>query len=114
MFIKKSNGKVFGANLTAAEQKALDIEIRKRMAEFNRNNINELDAVILWTLHDKFGFGRRRLRRFYDAFFVSLHELCERYEMKENEQIWLCTQKLKDYGVDIQEWNHDILNGVKR
>ena len=114
MFVKKSGKKVFGANLTSAESKALDIEIKKRIAEFNKKNINEMDAVILWTLHDKFGFGKRRLRKFYDAFFVSIHELCSRYEMDENDQIWLCTQKLKDYGVDIQEWNHDILNGVKR
>lgn len=29
MIVKKSNGRVYGANLTAAEKKAMDLEIQR-------------------------------------------------------------------------------------
>ena len=36
MIVKKSGGKVIGAHLTNAEKKAMDIEIMKDIAEFDR------------------------------------------------------------------------------
>ena len=36
MKIKKSGGKIFGAELTAAERKAMDVEIRRELDEYNR------------------------------------------------------------------------------
>lgn len=68
MHIKKAGGKVYGAVLTAAEKKAMDIEIQKELAEYDRKHIAEIDATILWVLHEQFGFGAQRLRTYYDAF----------------------------------------------
>ena len=36
MIIKKSGKNIFGAELTVAERKAMDIEIQKEIAEFNQ------------------------------------------------------------------------------
>ena len=36
MRIKKSGGKISGAELTSAEKKAMDVEIRRELDEYNR------------------------------------------------------------------------------
>ena len=100
MLIKKSGGRIFGAQLTAAEKKAMDIEIQKEIAEFNQKNETEIDAAILWVLHEQFGFGKKRLKRFYDHFIPAYRGLIERYEMLD-EGAWICTRLLKDIGVDM-------------
>lgn len=108
MIVKKSHGKIFGAQLTAAEQKALDIEIAKNFAEYDRKNTDEIDAVILWILRSEFGFEYDMLKQFHDRFVPALEDLCKRYEMGGREdEIWLCTHKLKEDGIDIEEWNRE-------
>lgn len=105
MQVKKIGGKVYGATLTAAEQKAMNMEIQKQIAEYDRKNIMEMDSIVLWQLHEQFGFGPKRLKRFFDNFIPAMEELVERYEMEDSDQIWLCTHKLKEYGIDIEEWS---------
>ena len=64
----KSNGIITGAKLSKAEQKALDIEVRKAIAEMDDANTREFDAMVLWILHEQFGFGPKRLKKFHDSF----------------------------------------------
>ena len=104
----KINGKIFGAKLTAAEEKALNMTVRQKLAEHDRQNCNEIDAMILYILHTEFGFGEKRLRQFYDTFVPAINELCNRYEMEACDNPWLCTHKLKEHGIDIEAWNADI------
>ena len=87
------------------QKKAMDIEIRRQLAEYDLKHANELDAMILWHLHEEFGFGPKRLKQFYDTFAVRLDELIKHYEMTDSDMVWLCTYKLKQYGIDIEEWN---------
>lgn len=54
---------MFGASLTAAEKKAMDLEIQRELAEYDRKHLAEMDALILWVLHEQFGFGAKRLAR---------------------------------------------------
>ena len=54
MQVKKAGGKVYGAILTAAEKKAMDLEIQRELAEYDRKHIAEIDATILWVLHEQF------------------------------------------------------------
>lgn len=105
MRIKKAGGKVYGAELTAAEKKAMNMEIQRQLAEYDIKNANELDAMILWHLHEEFGLGPKRLKQFYDTFVPQLDALVERYMMDDSDKVWLCTYNLKQYGIDIEEWN---------
>lgn len=130
MEVLKHNGKVYGARLTAAEKQALQLEcdriiaeeranleeyrrkliedILKDLADFNDKNLKEIDAMILWELHEQLGFGHTRLRQFYDRFHANMKALGERYEMPTSEEkIWLCTHKLKEYGIDLDEWEKE-------
>lgn len=110
MIVKKIANKVYGAQFTANEQKALDIEINKQMAEIVRKNANEIDAMFLWYLHEKYGFGHERLKQAHHDFKPKLDAMCKRYEMEtDDEKIWLCTKKLSDYGIDIEAWNAEVV-----
>lgn len=109
MLIKKSAGKIFGADLTASERKAMEMEIKRQMAEYDRKNIMEIDALILWELHEQLGFGEKRLKQFYDAFNERFYELIRRYEMEDSDGVWLCTKKLKDLGIDLEAWEKESM-----
>lgn len=47
MRIKKAGGKVFGAVLTAAEKKAMDMEINRQIVEADRRYADDIDAMVL-------------------------------------------------------------------
>jgi len=104
---KKAGGRIFGVQFNAKEQKAIDEEILRQCAEYDLKNADEIDALVLWLLHEKFGFGKKRLRAFYDYFSTEIKALVNRYEMDADDSVWLCTRKLKDYGIDISEWNKE-------
>lgn len=107
MRIKKAAGKVYGAAMTVAEKKAMNLEIQRQLAEYDKKHATEIDALILWVLHSEFGFGEKRLRRFYDRFNKAIAELLERYVMEENDKVWLCTYLLKQYGIDLEKWSEE-------
>lgn len=115
MMIKQVGKIVLGAELNPKEQQALDIEIRKATAEFTRAHSDEIDAMFLWWLHEKLGFGYERLKNFHHEFGPQILALCDRYEMNEDgDDIWLCTKKLKDYDsrIDIRAWNDEVLKEI--
>lgn len=105
MQVKKSGGKIIGAHMTNAEKKAMDMEIRRQMAEFDRENADNVDAMILWHLHEEFGWGKKRLMKFYETFSARMKEMQDYYEFEEEKMPWLYTEKLKRYGIDIRELN---------
>ena len=82
---------------------------REAVDEVNRQNEEELDAMVLYILHEEFGFGEKRLRRFYDRFYKGLRDLGSRYAMEEyDERIWLCKRKLREEcGIDISKWGKE-------
>lgn len=48
MRIKKAGGKVFGAVLTAAERKAMDMEINRQIVEADRRYADDIDAMEMY------------------------------------------------------------------
>lgn len=104
MFFKKSGKTIFGVELNTAEEKALEMEVRRELAEYDRKHKLELISVILWQLHIQLGLGPQRLKEFYDNFDPALEALISRYELEETDDIWLCTHKLKEYGIDVEKW----------
>lgn len=104
MIVKKTGGCIIGADLTAAEKKALHMEIHRQVAEFDRENQVNVEACILWALHELLGFGPKRLRRFYLGFIRYYSALLDHYEM-EDGNAYLALRALKDYGVDVEAWH---------
>lgn len=109
MYFKRRGSTVFGVQLNANEEKVLDAEIQKQLRDFDRRNTNEIDATILWQLHVQLGFGAKRLKDFHSSYAKEFDALMERYGATERgECAWLCTYKLKEIGVDIEEWNKEL------
>lgn len=107
MYIKAVGGKIFGAELTAAEKKAMDLEIRRQIAEYDKKHERDLEAAALWVLHDIFGFGKERLKKFYAGFSESIEDLIMHYEMDNSDGPWLCEKKLNDLGINLDEWKKE-------
>lgn len=115
MTFKKAGSKIYGVDFNKKEQEAINAEIQLQCADYDRKNVLEIDAIILWLLHENFGFGMKRLRRFFDLFATEIAALCNRYEMEKKDSVWLCTYKLKEYGLDIEQWNkEDENNGSQK
>ena len=77
MKVKKAGKRVFGAVMSAAEKKAMDMEIQRQLAEYDRKHIREIDALVLWELREQLGFGNKRLKKFYDNFSRGIEAFSE-------------------------------------
>ena len=108
MQIKKAGGRVYGATLTNAEKKAMNMDIQRQLAEMDKKNKEEVDATVLYILMTEFGFGKKRLRRFHDIFDERITALVTRYQMSSDDDVWLCTEMLKRRGIDINQWNKEL------
>ena len=106
MRVKKAGGKVFGAVLTAAEKKAMEMEINRQIVEADRRYADDIDAMVLYTLHAHLGFGMKRLRKFHDAFSAEHDRRIQYYQMPD-DYTWLCKEMLKRIGVDVEAWNRE-------
>lgn len=107
MTVKMIGGKVYGANLTAKEREAINIEINKEIRLRSEQYANDVDAAILYQLREQLGFGKKRLRKFYDGWKATHNNLLEHYEMDKDDSTWLFMKKLKDIGADVEEWNKE-------
>lgn len=108
MKVKKYGGKVFGAELTAAEKKAMNLEIQRQLAEYDEKHRLEIDAMALWILHTEFGFGPTRLKRFHRGFGKAYNDLIAGYGTDDPDAIWKYDKKLAEYGVNLKEWEEDV------
>ena len=113
MRVKQHHGQVFGADLNAKERLAMNIEINRQIVEAERKYANDVDAMILYTLHVHLGFGKKRLRRFWEAFQREHKALIEHYQMPD-DGAWLCQRKLTDIGVNVEEWNKEVNDDIEQ
>lgn len=105
MRVKKFNGKPYGVDFTAAERKAMNLEINRQIVEKNEQYKEDFDAMVLYVLMTKYGWKRKRLRKFWNAFVEAHTALKEFYLMDEpGDNAWLAHRKLKEIGVDIHQW----------
>lgn len=93
--------------MTAEQRKIMKAEIRKELAEHDRQHALEIDAIVLWVLHETFGFGEKRLKQYFDEFGKQLDKLREYYVMDEEDEAWLCSYKLKQAGIDLETWERE-------
>lgn len=94
--------------LSPAQERAMKKEIHRQCSAYWEKHELELMAMILWQLHEQEGWGPKRLKRFFMSFTPTLDSLLHRYEMEtDEEKFWLCTRKLKDIGVNLEEWQKE-------
>ena len=96
-------------------------EARREVFEQKRCLDDDFDAAVLWALHQAFGFGADRLRRFYDAFIANYDEMRAYYlgtdadgeEVVDGTVAFACKAHLLRIGVDVAEWNKEITRRKK-
>ena len=97
---------------TAAKQSATERDMRRTvLREINTELTRATErffedetSVILWVLHETFGMGRDRLRRFYDNYAKVNSQLKDHYSMNDSDMHYMTRRLLKDIGVDLDEW----------
>lgn len=113
MTFKKSGKTIFGMSLNAAEQKFLDQEIQRQYSEYLRDHEVAIEAQLLWFMHVHEKHGVKRLKDDFRVFAPLIGELIQAYEMADKDGGWLCVNRLKAMGVDIQEWKKELEQNEK-
>lgn len=90
--------------LSANQRRLINRELKLQVSEITEENFSNTIATFLYTLHLYSGWGKKRLRDFYTEFDKLHAELLEWYKLPNTDDGWLCKKKLKDIGVDIDEW----------
>lgn len=93
---------------TAKEEKRMNDAIREQILEMETQFSDDHDAVMLWTAHLEFGFGKKRLKRLHKRFYQLHKLLIEHYESaKVQDYGFVCRRNLLSIGVDIAAWNRE-------
>ena len=112
MRVKKLRGKPYGVELTVAERKAMILEINRQIAEKDEKYTEDIDAMVLYVLLSHYGWKKKRLRKFWNAFIREHQALRDHYSMNDpGDSAWLAHRKLKEIGVDIHQWYKEDENG---
>lgn len=106
MIFHKCHGQIYKVELTPKEQKALDEESRRYILAKHSEFVDDVDYMIMSILHNHFGFGLSRLRRFYDAFHADNDALVKHYEMSD-AGVYIAREKMNKIGCDIEKWNRE-------
>lgn len=106
MIFHKCNGQIYKVELTPKEQKAMDEHINQQIIERHREFTDDFDYMVMKLLHDHFGFGLTRLRRFYEAFTADNDALIKHYEMSD-AGVYVARKEMNEIGCNIEKWNSE-------
>lgn len=106
---KKHGKKIFGVYFTADEQRVINEEIdrqwKEATIEYDKKHQMEICALVLWVLYEHFGFREKRLKKMFLHFDEYVADMLKRYQMTgPDDDVWLCTRRLKKAGYDIEAW----------
>ena len=79
-------------------------EATKQVQEILLRRCIDLDTVVMWILHRKFGFGNERCKRFFDAYKPVTDSFSERYG---SDKYTILRNDLMRDGIDIERWERE-------
>lgn len=100
-------------NLSQVEKEAAEKEIRRIMAEWVEEHKYDIDKIALYILHEHFGFGQKRCRRFWELMQGIRDELNERY-CGMGDLDFQCDISLNDAGINVEKWDRELQYGNNR
>ena len=86
----------------ASQRKALRQECVKEFDRLLEKYNRQVAVQILYLLHTDYGFGNERLAKFADKLKQMQIDLEDKYEMGNDCMWWLCEQKLKESGINVE------------
>jgi hypothetical protein len=84
----------------------MDEHINQQIIERHREFTDDFDYMVMKLLHDHFGFGLTRLRRFYEAFTADNDALIKHYEMSD-AGVYVARKEMNEIGCNIEKWNSE-------
>lgn len=106
MNFKKFQGQIFGVEFSPKEQRAIEAEINRQLVKRHKTFGDDVDYMIMKILHDHFGFGLARLRRFYDHFTEDNYALMKHYGMPD-AGTYIARKEMNAIGCNIEQWNRE-------
>ena len=104
-YVRQAEQQAF--TLSKSQEKAMRKEINAQILESDKQYWLDMDAAVMWALHEAFGFGRKRLRRFFDAFSTVHADLRKTYQI-DGSITWKCRELLKSkVKVDVEAWEDE-------
>ena len=82
-------------------------EINKQILAKDKEYQLDIDTMVLWTLHQCYGWGSARLKKFYVAMMKEHLRMREFYEL---DDLYPERFKLKEKGVDIEAWYDELFD----
>lgn len=82
-------------------------EINKQILAKDREYQLDIDTMVLWTLHQCYGWGAARLKKFYVAMMKEHLRMREFYEL---DDLYPERYKLKEKGVDVEAWYDEFFD----
>lgn len=84
--------------------KQIDKLITEQLIEAAHKEEGDTVALVCYILHEKFGFGKKRLETFMEEYHNGLNELCKWYELDEKDSLFLARRKLNEIGIDVDKY----------
>ena len=95
------------------QKKAMSVEINRQIFENVEKLTTNIEALMLWQLHEQLGWGKKRLLKFYNAFLPAIQEMQDYYAMHDSDDAeWLCKYKLREIGIDLDKMNGIVTLGI--
>ena len=88
-------------------REAMMHEINQQILQSDKEYQLDLDTMVLWSLKQFAGWGPKKLKAFYYFMFKEHLRMREFYEL---DDLYPERYKLKEKGVDIEEWYKDLFD----
>ena len=82
-------------------------EINQQILRKDKEYQLDLDTMVLWSLRQFAGWGPKKLKDFYFFMFKEHLRMREFYEL---DDLYPERHKLKEMGVDIEEWYSELFD----
>ena len=82
-------------------------EINQQILAKDKEYQLDIDTMVLWTLHQCYGWGAARLKKFYVAMMKEHLRMREFYEL---DDLYPERFKLKEKGVDVEAWYDELFD----
>ena len=113
MVFKKFRGQIFDVDLNAKERQVLNQKVNELLITRHGEFVDDVDYMILYILHNRFGFGAKRMRQFYEAFLTENEKLIKHYEMSD-AGVYVARKEMNSVGVDFEKWNNERRDGFEK
>jgi len=88
----------------AKQKKVLKEQCKKEFFNLLERYNYQVALQVMYILHFKYGFGKKRLREFFELLKAMQARHIEYYEVKDDDVPDICEIKLREDGINIEDF----------